>query len=456
MSILVVGLNHKSAPVSIREKVAFSPEQLIQALQSEQTNNTSNNDPQNNSIDKQIGPKIRSHHEKIILSTCNRTEIYTTDSMTFDDVCQWLAAQHNLSEDELRTYLYTHKDGNAIQHVLRVASGLDSMVLGEPQILGQLKSALRVATECNSTGTTLKKLMQHAFSTAKKVRTETSIGANPVSVAFAAVNLARQIFSKLENKTALLIGAGQTIELVGRHLHSAGIGKVIIANRSVEKAAKLAKEFKGIGITLQEIGDYLPEADIVISSTAAPVPVIGKGTVEWALKKRKHRPIFMVDIAVPRDIEPEVAELDDVYLYTVDDLQSVIEENMKSREHAAEQAEAMIVEEVESFKDWLRAQDKMQLIRNYREKIETIKQETLQKTLSFLKNGKTPNEAIEFLAHTLTNKLAHDATAAMNKAAHKGDHKFLEASSRLLNLSDEPPHETSDNKDKTTRNKQVT
>jgi glutamyl-tRNA reductase len=238
-----------------------------------------------------------------------------------------------------------------------------------------------------------------------------------------------------------LIGAGETIELVGRHLKTAGIGNIIIANRSVEKANKLASEFNGIGVTLQEISDYLPEADILISSTAAPVPVIGKGTVEWALKKRKHRPIFMVDIAVPRDIEPEVGKLDDIYLYTVDDLQSVIEENLKSRQDAAEQAEAMIAEEVEAFRDWLRAQDKIQLIRDYREKIESIKQETLEKTQALLNKGKTADEAIQFLAHTLTNKLAHDATVAMNKAAHKGDHKLLEASSKLLNISGDKNHD---------------
>ena len=423
MSILVVGLNHKTAPVSIREKVAFSHEQLTQALKQNATNNT------DKPIDK------HNKDEKIILSTCNRTEIYTSSNMNADDVCAWLAKQHNLPKEELRDYLYTHSGEKAIQHVLRVASGLDSMVLGEPQILGQLKSALKVATEHNSTGTTLKRLMQHAFLTAKRVRTQTSIGSNPISIAFAAVNLARRIFSKLENKTALLIGAGETIELVGRHLHSAGIGKIIIANRSVEKATKLAEEFSGIGVTLQELSDYLPEADIVISSTAAPVPVIGKGTVEWALKKRKRRPIFMVDIAVPRDIEPEVGDLDDIYLYTVDDLQSVIDENMKSRKQAADQAEEMIIEEVDVFNDWLRARDQIELLKSYREKIEEIKQEMLVKTHSLLRNGKTAEEAIEFLAHTLTNKLAHDPTVAMNKAAHKGDLKILEASSKLLNLS---------------------
>jgi len=279
--------------------------------------------------------------------------------------------------------------------------------------------------------------MQHAFLTAKRVRTQTSIGSNPVSVAFAAVNLAKQIFSKLDNKSALLIGAGETIELVGKHLKNAGIGKIVIANRSIENATKLANELDGLGVSLQEISAYLPDADIVISSTAAPIPVIGKGTVERALKQRKHKPMFMVDIAVPRDIEAEVNDLDDVYLYTVDDLQSVIEESMKSRQEAAEQAEIMISEEVEAFSGWLRAQDKIQLIKNYRTKITAIQEETLEKASRLLNNGSSPEEALKFLAHTLTNKLAHDATVAMNKAAHSGDHKLLEASDKIFNLSEQ-------------------
>ena len=425
MSIRVIGINHKTAPVSVREKVAFSPQGLIDKLGEIEA------DIKSSKADKKADKK-----EVIILSTCNRTEIYTSSDYDKKQITQWLAHQNNISSEELEKHTYDYSDEQAIQHVLRVASGLDSLVLGEPQILGQLKSALKTSSECKTAGTTLKRLMQHAFLTAKRVRTQTSIGSNPVSVAFAAVNLAKQIFSKLENKTALLIGAGETIELVGKHLRNAGIGKIIIANRSVENAARLAQELDGLGVSLQEISEYLPDADIVISSTAAPVPVIGKGTVEWALKKRKHKPIFMVDIAVPRDIEAEVNDLDDVYLYTVDDLQSVIEENLKSRQEAAQQAEVMIEEEVTAFMGWLRAQDKIELIKNYRTKISKIQNETLEKAAKLLNNGSSPEEALKFLAHTLTNKLAHDATVAMNKAAHAGDHKLLEASDKLLNLSE--------------------
>ncbi len=419
MSIRIIGINHKTASVAVREKVAFSPQGLIDKL---------------NEI-KSVDDNTHKANEVIILSTCNRTEIYTHSDYEFDEVCEWFLHQDGISFNELQKCVYHHTDKDAIKHVLRVASGLDSMVLGEPQILGQLKTALKVATDQKTAGSLLKHLMQHAFSTAKKVRTQTSIGSNPVSVAYAAVNLAKQIFSNLENKTALLIGAGETIELVGKHLQNASIGKIIIANRSIDNANKVAKKLEGIGVSLQEISDYLPEADIVISSTAAPVPVIGKGTVEWALKQRKHKPIFMVDIAVPRDIEPEVAELDDVFLYTVDDLQSVIEDNLKSRQEAANHAEVMVSEEVETFLGWIRAQDQMGLIKQYRSKVLNIQEESLHKAKRMLNNGATAEEALQFLAHILSNKMAHDATVAMNKAARAGDHKLLEASDKILNLS---------------------
>ncbi|HIO92126.1 MAG TPA: glutamyl-tRNA reductase [Leucothrix mucor] len=415
MSIVVIGVNHKTAPVSLREQLAFSPEKLIDAL------------TQANKISA----------EGMILSTCNRTEIYfTTDNNSqIKAIINWLAEYHQLSEDTLSPYLYIHTEEDAVRHTFRVACGLDSLVLGEPQILGQLKIALKTASDNKSTGRTLKRLMQFAFSTAKKVRTQTSIGSNPVSVAFAAVNLAKQIFSNLEEQTVLLIGAGETIELVGRHIHSTGVKKIIIANRSIDNAAKLAKQFDGQCIGLAEIVNYLPDADIVISSTAAPLPIIGKGTVEKALKARKHRPIFMVDIAVPRDIEEAVGELDDIYLYTVDDLHSVIEENLKSRQQAAEKAEVMVTEEVKNFSEWLQAQDQVKLIQSYRTKTNDIKQETLDKAQKMLANGKTADEALQFLAHTLTNKLAHAPTAAMNKAAHSGNIKLLQSATKLLGLT---------------------
>lgn len=424
--IRVIGINHKTAPIEIREKVAFTPDDLSSTLTDIRQD-----------IELKRQQDTAKDNEVIILSTCNRTEIYSFSDYSAQQIRHWFPKHNGLSDDDITTYTYQFKGSDATRHIMRVASGLDSMVLGEPQIFGQLKTALKTAAENNTAGPTLKRLMQHAFLTAKKVRTQTGIGSNPVSVAFAAVSLGKQIFSRLESKTALLIGAGETIELVGKHLKKAHVGKVIIANRNVEKAMRLAEEFNGIGIALQDIRSYLADADIVISSTAAPMPIIGKGTVEAALKKRKHKPIFMVDIAVPRDIEAQVGDLDDIYLYTVDDLQAVIEDNLKSRQSAAEQGELMINEEVDNFMGWLRAQDQMDIIKRYRDKISLIQSDTLDKAQKLLNNGSTPEEALQFLAHTLTNKLAHDATVAMNKAAHAGDSQLLEASHKLLNLNDD-------------------
>ena len=293
MPILVLGLNHKTAPVAIRERVTFGPDIIVAALR-----------------DLLVQPGVE---ESLILSTCNRTEVYCTVSDTGDaPVADWLSHFHGLEADQTVPYLYTHFDRDAVSHLLRVASGLDSLVLGEPQILGQVKQAFQTACQAQSCGKLLGRLFQHTFSVAKQVRTDTAIGSSPVSVAFAAVSLARQIFSELSEQTALLIGAGETIELAARHLHQHGIGRMVVANRTVERAHALAAQFDGYAIALTEIATHLPEADIVISSTASPLPVLGKGTVESALKRRKHRPIFMVDIAVPRDIEAEVVELSDV------------------------------------------------------------------------------------------------------------------------------------------------
>ena len=440
--IKVIGINHKTAPIDIREKVAFTPEDLSHTLEKIRLDiDESSVKSAYKDNDSSVGKTEKKNNEVIILSTCNRTEIYSFSDYTSEEIIAWLPKHSGMTGTDINKYTYEHEGDDATRHIMRVASGLDSMVLGEPQIFGQLKTALKTASEYKTAGSTLKRLMQHTFLTAKKVRTQTGIGSNPVSVAFAAVNLAKQIFSTLDTKTALLIGAGETIELVGKHLKKNNIAKVIIANRNVDKATKLAEEFNGVGISLQDIGEYLPDADIVISSTAAPMPIIGKGTVEAALKKRKHKPIFMVDIAVPRDIEAEVGDLDDIFLYTVDDLQSVIEDNLKSRQDAAEQGELMIDDEVENFMSWLRAQDQMGIIKRYRDKIGLIQNDTLLKAQKLLRNGSTAEEALQFLAHTLTNKLAHDATVAMNKAAHAGDSKLLEASNKLLNLSDSKSNE---------------
>ena len=418
MSILVIGINHKTATVAIREKVAFSPARLREALHS-------------------ISLFAK---ERMILSTCNRTEIYIADKKALSalQLTHWLADFHSITIDQLSPYIYSYHDDQTVRHLLRVACGLDSLVLGESQILGQLKDALQCAKTENSIGNQLGRLHQHVFSSAKKVRTQTNIGSNPVSVAYAAVNLSKQIFSKLSQQTALLVGAGETIELVGRHLQTHKIGKVIVANRSVDKAQRLAQQYgaHARAIALTDLHAELHQADIIISSTAAPIPIIGKGMVENALKQRKYRPIFIVDIAVPRDIEAEVSQLDDVYLYTVDDLHDVITENMKSREQAAEQAEIMLHAETQTFMRWLYAQSQVGLIQSYRQDAYQMKQEVLDKALKRLKKGESPEETLQFLAHTLTNKLLHQPSKGLNKAAYAGDNDLLNAAKKILNIQD--------------------
>ncbi|MCW8949330.1 MAG: glutamyl-tRNA reductase, partial [Sedimenticola sp.] len=317
-----------------------------------------------------------------------------------------------------------------------LSGGLDSMVLGEPQILGQVKQAFQTATDASTTGKFLGRLFQHTFSVAKQVRTDTAIGHSPVSVAFAAVSLARQIFSDLSQQTALLIGAGETIELAARHLHQHGIGRIIVANRTLEKAHNLANQFDGYAISLTEIPTHLPEADIVISSTASPLPVVGKGTVESALKKRKHQPIFMVDIAVPRDIEAEVSELNDVYLYTVDDLQEVIQENLRSRQEAAEQAVEIVDLHVDEFMGWLRSLDAVGMIQDYRKQAEQMRDEVLERALKQMQAGKSPEESLRFLAHTLTNKMLHTPSTQIRQAGFEGQSDLLDAANTLFQINE--------------------
>ena len=282
----------------------------------------------------------------------------------------------------------------------------------------------------------LGRLFQHTFSLAKQVRTDTAIGHSPVSIAFAAVSLARQIFSDLSQQTALLIGAGETIELAARHLHQHGVGHIIVANRTIERAHTLANQFDGFAIALTEIPSHLAEADIVISSTASPLPVLGKGTVESALKKRRHQPVFMVDIAVPRDIEAEVAELKDVYLYTVDDLQEVIQENMRSRQEAAAQAEEIIDLHTEEFMAWLRSLDALGMIQDYRKQAEKMRNEVLRRALGQLQTGKPPEQVLQFLAHTLTNKLLHTPSTQIRQAGCEGQMELLQATNTLFQIKD--------------------
>ncbi len=424
MSLLTIGLNHTTAPVEVRERVVLPTEQASEILESLLA--------------------LKGVKEAAVLSTCNRTEMtfWADTPEASEETVHWIARRHGFDTDSLKPYLYLHKDSDAIRHTLRVACGLDSLVLGEPQILGQLKQAYQTAKDHKALGRYLGRLFQHTFSTAKLVRTETAIGASAVSVAFAAVSLAKQIFGDLNTQTALLIGAGETIELAARHLERQGIGKIIIANRTVERAEKLAQEFNARAISLPELPDTLHEADIIISSTASPLPILGKGTVERALKQRKHRPMFMVDIAVPRDIETEVSELSDVYLYTVDDLHDVIEENLKSRQQAAEQAEELVETQVEAFSSWLKSQEMVHNIKHYRDHAYQLRDEVRKNCQKLLDQGKPAEEVLDFLAHTLTNKLIHAPTVCMSAAAKEGDTELLRTAHQLLGLklrSDDTP-----------------
>ncbi|MCG6970482.1 MAG: glutamyl-tRNA reductase [Gammaproteobacteria bacterium] len=415
MSILAFGINHKTAPVDIREKVAFQPAQVIDALR-----------------DLTSRPHVK---EAAIVSTCNRTELYCgLDRQNHEIITQWLSRYHNLSVDDLMPYIYAHPDQLAVRHALRVASGLDSLVLGEPQILGQMKDAYSTASSAGTLGNLLDRLFQHTFSVAKQVRTDTAIGASPVSVAFAAVSLARQIFTSFEDQTALLIGAGETIELTARHLHEIGIGRMIIANRTLERARSLAEEFNAYAISLPEIPSHLAEADIVISSTASPLPILGKGSVESALKIRKHRPILMVDIAVPRDIESEVGNLSDVYLYTVDDLQEIIQEGLRSRQEAAEQAEEIIDTQVSHFMNWIRSLGAVDTIRAVRENAEVKRDVELELALKQIAAGKDPEIVLKQFAHRLTNKLLHVPSTQLKQAGYDGRAELLKAARDLFDL----------------------
>nr|WP_298166442.1 glutamyl-tRNA reductase [uncultured Pseudomonas sp.] len=431
MAFLALGINHKTASVDVRERVAFTPEQLVEALQ-------------------QLCLRT-STREAAILSTCNRSELYLEqDSLTAEAVLAWLADYHGLNLDELRACAYIHEDDAAVRHMMRVASGLDSMVLGEPQILGQMKSAYAVAREAGTLGPLLGRLFQATFGTAKTVRTDTAIGENPVSVAFAAVSLAKQIFSNLHRSQALLIGAGETISLVARHLHDQGIKRIVVANRTLERASNLAEQFGAHAVLLSEIPDELINSDIVISSTASQLPILGKGAVERALKKRKHKPIFMVDIAVPRDIEPEVSELDDVYLYTVDDLHEVIAENIKSRQGAAQAAEELVAVGAEDFMARLRELAAVDVLRAYRQQAERLRDEELAKALRLLSNGSSGEEALAQLARGLTNKLLHAPSVQLKKFSADGRIDALGVAQELFALDEGAPpastHSSSVNK----------
>ena len=420
MPLLALGLNHRTAPVDIRERVAFHAERLDAALRD------------------LLGCGCA--REAAILSTCNRTELYCR--LRNDDgrrVLEWLGDYHALPVADLQPYLYQYADQRAVRHILRVASGLDSLVLGEPQILGQVKAAYQAANSAGALGSRLQRLFQHTFAVAKQVRTDTRIGASPVSVAFAAVGLAKQIFADLPHRTALLIGAGDTIELVARHLHDNGVGRLIVANRTLERAHALVAPFAGYAIGLEEIPAHLGEADMVIAATASPGLMLDVALIRQCLKQRRRQPMFMVDLAVPRDIDPAAAELDDVYLYTVDDLKDIIQDNLRSRQTAAVQAEEIIDSQVEHFMAWLRTQDSAASIQALRQQAETARDEALIRAQRQLGQGKDPAEVLKMLANTLTNRLIHPPCVGLREAAAQGDAEMLTMIKTLYRLDGRKP-----------------
>lgn len=437
MGIIALGINHKTAPVAVREKVSFDPATMPVVL-------------------TQVLETLAPISEVSILSTCNRTEIYCSYNNEDSDAEQqagealltWLSKHHGVDEQVLIDSSYIHHNTDAVQHMMRVASGLDSLVLGEPQILGQFKSAYAVSQQAGTTGSNLGRLFRQTFSVAKDVRTNTAIGQNPVSVAFAAVSMAKHIFSDFSRSTALLIGAGETIDLVAKHLQDAGIKQIIVANRTLARAQKLAEQFHAEAVLLEDIAQELPRADIVISSTASPLPILGKGTVERALKKRRHSPMFMVDIAVPRDIEEEVGDLNDVFLYTVDDLKDIIEENVRSRQDAAKQAEQLIVSGVERFMRELRSLDVVSTVTSLRSHVEELRDECLIKARKQLASGDDPAKVLQQFAHTYTNKVLHTPTKQMRQAGAEGRLEVMDWVQELFQLSTDTEESTIETKEK--------
>ncbi|MEO8809602.1 MAG: glutamyl-tRNA reductase [Rhodanobacter sp.] len=418
MPLIALGLNHLTAPVSLREQVAFEEDAAGAAL-----------------LELAGQPGVE---EAMILSTCNRTELYVGVAEGAEDIPRtWLGRHHRLTPGKLDEFLYRHEEHDAVRHMFRVATGLDSMVLGEPQILGQVKEAYQQARQAHVLKAPMDRLLQQTFAVAKRVRTDTRIGAHTVSVAFTAVRLAEQVFTDLEHACVLLIGAGDTIELAARHLAEKRTRRLIVANRTLESAQELAGRYGGYAIALADLPQHLAEADIVISSTAARQPVVTHAMVEQAIATRRRKPMFMVDIAVPRDIEESIASLPDVYLYGIDDLRQVIDGNRRSREAAARDAGAIIDLQVDRYMAWRRALTLKNPALDMRQHAETYRDEVLAKARTMLAHGKSPDEALAFLANSLTNKLLHHPSARLREAALTGDTDLLHAAGRLYGLDQE-------------------
>lgn len=416
MHLFAFGINHQTAPLAVREQVAFNADGLENALRDLVENGAAK--------------------EATILSTCNRTELYCNAAQP-EQAIEWMAQYHKLPRKEIDPYLYTLSREQAVKHSFRVASGLDSMVLGEPQILGQMKQAVRQAEQAGTLGFLLHKLFQNTFSVAKDVRTQTEIGANLVSMAAAAVKLAERIFPSIAEQNVLFIGAGEMIELNAVHFAARNPKRITVANRTLERAQTLARRINGHAITLTDLPEQLAQHDIIVTCTASQLPILGKGIIERALKARKHRPLFIVDLAVPRDVEKEVADLDDVFLYTVDDIADVVKDGLDARQNAVKEAEVIIDSGVSDFVHWMESREVVPTIRALRDHAERSRRHEMEKALRLLAKGESPEKVLEMMSSSLTNKFLHAPTHTLNHVHGEERDLFLDVVHRLHHLNSE-------------------
>lgn len=413
MSLFALGLSHQTAPVAIRERLAFVPDRLGDAL-----------------VSMHAVPGIENC---AIVSTCNRTELYATGSeASIPALSAWLHQWHEADAGKYREYLYTLRANAAVLHLLKVTSGMDSMVLGEPQVTGQVKQSWSQARECKTLGPVLDRLFQHAFQTSKHVRTETGIGHNPVTLPFAALKLAHQIFGDVEQLGALMVGAGEMIEDCARHFSSQGVARLTIANRSPERAERLAEELDAEAIGLDQLGSALADHDIVIACTGSAVPVVTRPMIQKALRARRQQPLFVVDLSVPRNVEPSIGDIEDVYLYTIDDLRDIAERGHRKRVEALAQADRIVDAQAEAFDRWLNLHATSETLRALRERAFSERDALLAQALRELSAGRAPDEVMQRFGHRLTNRLLHAPSMQIRHAAEIADDDLLEAARKLL------------------------
>lgn len=417
MALMVLGINHQTAPIHLREKVAFDSQEWVNALQ--------------DIVKKGLA------NEVIIISTCNRMEIYgyQPDKPDQNLLLEWLANYKQISLEKLQGITYLHSNFFAVSHLMKVACGLDSLVVGEVEILGQVKSAYTLAINSGTVGKYLGRLFQTTFGVAKRVRTQMGTHINPISIAYVAAKLSKHIFADLAKASVLLMGAGELIQLTLKYLKRLGVQKIWVSNRSLHQARRLATEFKGEALSLEQMPSHLSEIDIVITGTSSVLPLIGKGMIERAIKQRKHRPMFMIDLGLPRNIEPEASELEDVYLYCLDDLKSIAKENRQLRQDAAEQAEYWIEKEAKRFMSWIEAQDTIKFVRAFREQYEQYRDELLEENLHRLRIGDSPEHVLKRLAHGLTNRFLHKPTCRMREAGFERESVFLTVTREIFELN---------------------